>query len=131
MKTRSDSTLGTLESTSVPGKFLPNSDTASSAFGGSAIAGVEPLNVASTEPGSAPWGNQTADEVNAYSAAPLTGITRKYDFIITRQKIAPDGYQKDVILINQQFPGPTIYANRGDMIQGTFFFELFKKFTRS
>lgn len=105
------STFGTLDTTQVIGKFLPSSDT-----GGD--NGLIPDIVGGDPESLPPWGTQTADEVNAYSAAPLTGITRKYDFILTRQKIAPDGYQKDVILVNQQFPGPTIYANRGDMIQG-------------
>ena len=41
---------------------------------------------------------------------------RRYDFHIARGTIAPDGYQKDVLLINGQFPGPTIEANWGDTI---------------
>ena len=44
------------------------------------------------------------------------GPERFYDFTIARGTIAPDGYQKDVLLLNGQFPGPTIEANWGDMI---------------
>ena len=47
---------------------------------------------------------------------PISGRTRFYDFTIRRGTIAPDGYQKDVLLINDQFPGPTIEANWGDTI---------------
>lgn len=46
-------------------------------------------------------------------------MTRSYDFIIKRGQIAPDGYQKNVVLINGQFPGPPIEANWGDMISVT------------
>ncbi|MCJ1231423.1 hypothetical protein MMC12_008100 [Toensbergia leucococca] len=37
----------------------------------------------------------------------------------TAENSAPDGYQKDVLLINGQFPGPLIEANWGDWIQVT------------
>ncbi|KAI9676974.1 MAG: hypothetical protein M1817_006813 [Caeruleum heppii] len=45
------------------------------------------------------------------------GVIRNYDFTIKRGKKAPDGYLKDVILINDQYPGPLIEANWGDTIQ--------------
>ncbi|MCJ1459684.1 hypothetical protein MMC28_010063 [Mycoblastus sanguinarius] len=65
---------------------------------------------------SSPWGSSTASNTNPYTQAPDTGRTRFYDFTIRRGTIAPDGYQKDVLLINDQFPGPTIEANWGDTI---------------
>lgn len=49
---------------------------------------------------------------------PETGKTRYYDFTISRALAAPDGYQKEVILINGEFPGPLIEANWGDWIEG-------------
>jgi FtsP/CotA-like multicopper oxidase with cupredoxin domain len=49
----------------------------------------------------------------------LSGVTRYYDFTVSRGIIAPDGYEKTSILINDQFPGPLIEANWGDMIQVT------------
>ncbi|CAD6590291.1 MAG: hypothetical protein ASARMPREDX12_004245 [Alectoria sarmentosa] len=52
------------------------------------------------------------------SGAPW-GQERSYDFTIARGTIAPDGYEKDVLLINGQFPGPTIEANWGDIITVT------------
>ena len=51
--------------------------------------------------------------------APDTGVTRYYNFTITRGITAPDGYPKSGLLINDQFPGPMIEANWGDMIEVT------------
>jgi FtsP/CotA-like multicopper oxidase with cupredoxin domain len=48
---------------------------------------------------------------------PDTGIVRKYRFEAKRAVIAPDGYNKKVILVNGQFPGPMIEANWGDWIE--------------
>lgn len=49
---------------------------------------------------------------------PDTNTTRYFDFTVSRALASPDGYQKHVILINGQFPGPMIEANWGDWIQG-------------
>jgi hypothetical protein len=38
-------------------------------------------------------------------------VIRTYDFTVKRGKKAPDGYLKDVLIINGQFPGPLIQAN--------------------
>ena len=62
------------------------------------------------------WGSRTANNANPYTQAPDTGCVRSYDFRIKRGTIAPDGYQREVLLINDQFPGPTIEANWGDTI---------------
>lgn len=62
------------------------------------------------------WGSRSADNANPYTQSPSTSYVRSYDFHIKRGTIAPDGYQKDVLLINGQFPGPTIEANWGDTI---------------
>ncbi|KAF2255775.1 multicopper oxidase [Trematosphaeria pertusa] len=68
-------------------------------------------------PGGTPWGNINPKTVNP-RIPPTTGVTRKYDFTISRGSLAPDGYLKESgILINGQFPGPTIEANWGDMIE--------------
>lgn len=58
-----------------------------------------------------PWGLLTASGSNPYTAAPNTGVIRSYNFTLARGTLAPDGYQKSMILINGQFPGPTIEAN--------------------
>jgi len=66
-----------------------------------------------------PWANKTANNTNPYLSPPNTGVIRKYDFTVQRGKAAPDGYLRDVILVNGQFPGPLIEANWGDTIQVT------------
>ena len=71
---------------------------------------------ASLPPNTFPWGSITAQNTNPYTQSPTTGRVRYYDFTIRRGTIAPDGYQKEVMLINNQFPGPLIQANFGDTI---------------
>ena len=67
---------------------------------------------------SAPWGSSTTVNTNP-AAAPNTGVVRTYNFTIARGTLAPDGVSRPVILINGQFPGPTIEANWGDTISVT------------
>ena len=69
--------------------------------------------------GQAPWGPRNAGHTNPYHDAPVTGITRYYNFVISRGTIAPDGVERSVILVNGQFPGPTIEANWGDTLSIT------------
>ncbi|KAF2265444.1 extracellular dihydrogeodin oxidase/laccase-like protein [Lojkania enalia] len=45
--------------------------------------------------------------------------TRRYSWTITREYLAPDGLNRSLILVNRQFPGPTIEANLGDTISVT------------
>jgi hypothetical protein len=47
-----------------------------------------------------PWGQLSAIGSNPYKSAPSTGVIRAYDFTISRGQIAPDGYMKNVLLIN-------------------------------
>jgi hypothetical protein len=69
--------------------------------------------------GGYPWGGLTANNTNPFGghSCPQTGVTRSYEFIIERAVGAPDGVQKPMILVNGQFPGPTIEANWGDIIE--------------
>lgn len=53
------------------------------------------------------------------SKVPDTGMTRRYNFVISYQDIAPDGVTKQGLVINGGFPGPTIEANWGDWIEVT------------
>ncbi|KAI0018816.1 multicopper oxidase [Xylariomycetidae sp. FL0641] len=64
-----------------------------------------------------PWGEKTAKGNNPYQDIPFTGVTRHYEFNISRGMIAPDGYEKSVILVNDQYPGPLVEANWGDWIE--------------
>ncbi|KAK4184594.1 laccase lac5 [Podospora australis] len=63
-----------------------------------------------------PWGKLTDFGTNPYSDHPKTGVVRYYDFTVSRGVIAPDGYERDVLLVNGAFPGPLIEANWGDTI---------------
>ena len=47
------------------------------------------------------------------NAAPTT---RTYDFVVEERMGAPDGVQKHMLVVNGQYPGPTIEANSGDRI---------------
>ena len=66
-----------------------------------------------------PWGSRTAGETNPYTDYPDTGVTRYYNWEITNQTIAPDGVPVAGLVVNGQFPGPTIEANWGDWIEVT------------
>ncbi|KAF2765492.1 multicopper oxidase [Teratosphaeria nubilosa] len=70
---------------------------------------------------SPPWGNCTVATCDATvkTDIPDTGVTRYYNFTVSRGKISADGVLRDVILVNNQFPGPLIEANWGDWIQVT------------
>jgi FtsP/CotA-like multicopper oxidase with cupredoxin domain len=67
-------------------------------------------------PNGFPWSTRDAF-TDYHKDVPLTGVIRRYDFTISRGVIAPDGYQRDVLLVNGAFPGPLIEANWGDTIQ--------------
>ncbi|KAK5167348.1 uncharacterized protein LTR77_007047 [Saxophila tyrrhenica] len=64
-----------------------------------------------------PWGGRTAGHTNQYKDTPNTGVTRHYDFTISEQDIAPDGFSRPGMVVNGAFPGPTIEANWGDWIE--------------
>ena len=70
-------------------------------------------------PDGSPWGSKTARNTDTYEDPPDTGVTQPYHFVIERAYKAPDGVNKSVILVNGQFPGPTITANWGDTINVT------------
>lgn len=44
---------------------------------------------------------------------------RQFDLTLTWQKHAPDGFEREVILVNGQFPGPALEMNQGDNIEVT------------
>lgn len=101
----------------VYGNGASGSGTGSSSGGSgtSSASSSSSSNVAKTFP----WGSRTAGNTNPYSNPPNTGVVRSYDFVIERATLAPDGVERSVILINGQFPGPTIEANWGDTIEVT------------
>ena len=76
------------------------------------------LTGSSSSPAENPWANKDAPNSHSYQEAPDTGETRHYQFVLSRALLAPDGYQKNLILVNGQYPGPLIQANWGDYIEG-------------
>lgn len=69
-------------------------------------------------PNGYPWSHMDS-KTNYYEHTPSTGVIRSYDFTISRDILAPDGYEREVLLINGAFPAPLIEANWGDTIQVT------------
>jgi hypothetical protein len=65
------------------------------------------------------WGNGYSISADFDEKWPTTGKTRFYNFEIKNTTCAPDGISKQCLLINDQYPGPTIYADWGDMISIT------------
>ncbi|KAK9413924.1 putative Multicopper oxidase [Seiridium unicorne] len=61
------------------------------------------------------WGAYSLD-TNYYDDGPSTGVTREYFFEIQEGTAAFDGFSRDVMTVNGQFPGPTIEADWGDDI---------------
>ena len=68
-------------------------------------------------PNGFPWSTDTAFNTNYYTSSPSTGVTRSYTFNVSRLTLQPDGFSKDMIVVNGAFPGPTIEANWGDWIE--------------
>ncbi|KAI7388268.1 laccase-like multicopper oxidase [Hortaea werneckii] len=68
-----------------------------------------------------PWGNRDAKNCNPYdvNSIPNTGVTRQYDWTVTNTTLSPDGVELPLLVVNGQFPGPTIEANWGDWIEVT------------
>ncbi|KAL8736783.1 MAG: hypothetical protein Q9166_000149 [cf. Caloplaca sp. 2 TL-2023] len=72
-----------------------------------------------------PWGgSKNTYNADSYYDAPNTGVVRSYDFTVAQGMVAPDGYEKESLLINNQYPGPLIEANWGDTIQVTIHTEI-------
>ncbi|KAI0025995.1 Cupredoxin [Xylariomycetidae sp. FL0641] len=66
-----------------------------------------------------PWGAFNVTNTNQYTTRPDTGVTRHYDFTVTKLTAAPDGVDNEVILVNGQFPGPLVECNWGDWLEVT------------
>jgi FtsP/CotA-like multicopper oxidase with cupredoxin domain len=108
-----------LELLHVIDQALINVDDSNSVWGTLPVPNFPPFLTNNPLPNGYPWGLRNASGSNPYTDAPYTGVIRSYDFTVKRGLIAPDGYQKNVLLINDQFPGPAIEANWGDTIQVT------------
>nr|ALR81978.1 laccase [Scleromitrula shiraiana] len=65
------------------------------------------------------WGNGFSIATDFDTKHPNTGVTRKYNLEITNITLAPDGFSRMVMAINGQYPGPTLVADWGDMLEVT------------
>ncbi|KAF2164107.1 carbohydrate-binding module family 20 [Zasmidium cellare ATCC 36951] len=65
------------------------------------------------------WSDGYSIETDFDEDWPNTGRTVTYDFTITNTTLAPDGFERQGFAVNGQYPGPTIYANWGDIIAVT------------
>lgn len=45
------------------------------------------------------------------------GHPRKFEFTITKEKKAPDGFEREFIVVNNQFPGPHLELNEGEEVE--------------
>jgi len=64
-----------------------------------------------------PWGACTANNTDYYTTTPNTGVTRYYDWTITKGSCSPDGVSIPCLLVNDNFPGPTLESNWGDWFE--------------
>ena len=54
---------------------------------------------------------------SAATAITKTDATKRFEFNVTWETNAPDGYARSQILVNGQYPGPTIKAIQGDDVE--------------
>ncbi|KAK2053617.1 multicopper oxidase [Colletotrichum caudatum] len=80
------------------------------------IRSVEPRQAACS--GRACWNGNFNLDSDYEILTPPQGKLRTFDFTLSNlSDIAPDGVHKPAMLINNQFPGPTIEADWGDFVQ--------------
>ena len=96
---------------------LPQSATNGNSSLGTLQAPTLPQFVATPNlPDGFPWGAATVANTNPYTTTPGGGQTHSYQFNIARGNIQPDGVNRSVLLVNGEFPAPTIEVNWGDTI---------------
>lgn len=72
--------------------------------------------------------DQQLDLKTGFEISNTTSL-REYVFNVTRELHSPDGYEKSMILVNGQSPGPLIEANTGDTIRVTVNNQMLKEST--
>ncbi|KAJ6785464.1 hypothetical protein PWT90_01174 [Aphanocladium album] len=60
--------------------------------------------------------DQVAIQLHPHLHSNRAAKTQRFDWTVTTGKRTPDGVEKQVYLVNGQFPGPTIEARSGDRI---------------
>lgn len=48
---------------------------------------------------------------------PGSACDRKFELTLTWERYAPDGFARDIVLINGQHPGPVLEMNQGDNVE--------------
>jgi hypothetical protein len=56
------------------------------------------------------WSGGFSIDTDSEEEWPNTGKTVKYSFEVTEKTLSPDGTPRDMIVVNGQYPGPTIFA---------------------
>ena len=51
------------------------------------------------------------------AANPLTTSPRRFEWTLSWEEYAPDGFSRELILINGKFPGPKVELNEGDDVE--------------
>ncbi|KAF2768645.1 hypothetical protein EJ03DRAFT_389791 [Teratosphaeria nubilosa] len=66
-----------------------------------------------------PWGGRSVSATNPYdlNQIPNTGVTRKYEWTLTNETLAPDGVELSLLVVNGQYPGPLLECNWGDWLE--------------
>lgn len=61
------------------------------------------------------WGEYDLS-TNYYNVVPETNVTREYWLELVNTTAALDGIERNVLLVNGTFPGPTLFADWGDTV---------------
>ncbi|KAI1812140.1 Cupredoxin [Poronia punctata] len=61
------------------------------------------------------WGEYSVN-TDYYVETPDTGVTREYWLNVHHAILAPDGYRRELMVVNGSVPGPTIEADWGDHV---------------
>ncbi|KAL7272957.1 hypothetical protein RUND412_004209 [Rhizina undulata] len=63
------------------------------------------------------WSDGYDLSTDYYSSWPSTGVVREYWLEVQNGTAAPDGYERTVLTFNGSYPGPTLYADWGDLVR--------------
>lgn len=44
------------------------------------------------------------------------GATKEFDFVVTYEPYAPDGFSRNMLLVNGQYPGPVLEVDQDDWV---------------
>ncbi|KAF9100708.1 hypothetical protein BGX29_006356 [Mortierella sp. GBA35] len=79
----------------------------------STLFSQHPYDTTNTE---SPWNDPSEFLLRKNFSITRIPTTRYYEWTISQHVIAPDGYERPMLLVNGMFPGPLVEANTGDRI---------------